>query len=279
MFVSARARLRGYLRTAYHARSLRTAWHLCTRRPGLAEVHLPGFSGSFRLRRGTSDVQFLRALVSGDDPPEYALPPGVAPRVILDIGANIGAVTAAFVRAWPAARIYAFEPLPENVALLRHNLRQFPSVTVAPYGLGAVTGVFAYERSDDPANFGGGGFHGGGDIPQRRVPGLPVMAVSEALAALGLQAVDVIKIDTEGAEHEILTSFPLDVLTGVQAIVGELHRKPNDAALLSFLARWFELDVQRCPHTGAPRYFRATPRPPALLPHRSASLCAAARCT
>lgn len=252
--------LRDFLRTARHTRSLRAAWNLCAPGAGLAEVRLPGYSGPFSLRRGTSDAHFLRALANHDYPSEYELPADVQPRVILDIGANIGAVTAVLARSWPDARVFAFEPLPENVTLLRRNVAQFPNVAVLPFGLGATTRRGTYRRSDDPRNFGGGGFHGSQGHAESHVEDLSIVAVPAALADLALPTIDVIKIDTEGAEHEILTSFPADVLARVQVIVGELHRKPSDAALLDHLTTWFDLEVQHCPRSASPKYFRARQR-------------------
>ena len=86
---------------------------------------------------------------------------------------------------------------------------------------------------------------------------LRVVAVPEALASLGITTVDVIKIDAEGAEHDILMSFPTDVLTSAQVISGELHRGPRDDELLDYLRQWFTLDVHVNPRSGRPHYFRA----------------------
>jgi len=247
--------LQSFARTALRARSLHTAWALQTRRVRLAEVRLPGFAGTFRLRTGTSDAHFLRALLERPLPPEYELPPEIVPRTILDIGANIGGVTAALARRYPAARIFAFEPLPENYALLLHNCGQFPLVRPLPYGLGARTAQLTYARSDNPRNFGGGGFYAAAPTAAPGAVDLPVLAVGDALMRFGIDAVDVIKIDTEGAEHDILTGLPPPVLRGVRAIVGELHGKPQDAALLTFLDARFELVTTA--RRGGTSWFRA----------------------
>lgn len=248
-------RLRALLRTAVHARSLRVAWRLHTERVGPTTIRLPEFTGTFRFRTGTSDARLLRGLAERGLPPEYEWPADLRPRVILDIGANIGAVTAALARRYPAARIFAFEPLPENFDLLRHNVAQFARVTPVPYGLGAATESRPYTRSDDPRNFGGGGFHGGGADHGTRVSGLAIVAVEQALRELHIESVDAIKIDTEGAEHDILTSFPSAVLRQVQVIVGELHGKAGDAELLDYLGRFF--CVERIERHGRSKWFRA----------------------
>lgn len=247
--------LRALARTAMHTRSLRAACALHTECLGWAEIRLPGFAGTFRFRTGTSDARLLRGLAEAGLPAEYGLPADLHPRVILDIGANIGTVTAALARRYPAARIWAFEPLPENLDLLRHNVARFPRVRVVPFGLGARTESRPYTRSDNPRNFGGGGFFGGRDDHGTQVEGLPIVAVGEALEGLGISAVDTIKIDTEGAEHDILMSFPPARLRQVAVIVGELHGKPGDAELLDYLARWFE--IEPVVRGGRVKWFRA----------------------
>lgn len=248
------------VKTALYARSARAAWHLHTTRIGSAEIRLPGFPGAFRLRTGTSDARLLRSLLFETMPREYDCPLPRGPQVILDIGANIGTVTAALARRYPEARIYAFEPAPENVELLRHNTRRFERVTVLPYGLGDRTTFMPYTRSDDPRNFGGGGFHGGSRGSNEQAARLPVVAVPEALARLGIRKADLIKVDTEGAEHAILTSFPAEILEAAQAIVGELHGKAGDGALLEYLSRRCAVKLIRS--RGVPKWFQAFPRAP-----------------
>mgnify|MGYP000717839910 CR=1 FL=1 len=256
--------MRALVATTVRSGSLRSAWFLHRDSPGVAEVRVRGLPGRFRFRTGTSDARLLRVLVERGLPPEYELPDDLELSTILDIGANIGTVTAALARRYPRARIFAFEPLPENFVLLKYNTAALANVVALPFGLGARTRCRSYTRSDDPWNFGGGGFHGGCGIPPRGLELLPVVSVAEALAALGIQAVDLIKVDTEGAEHEILTSFPPSVLITVQAIVGELHSKPGDDELLNFLAKSFT--VTRILRRGRTRWFQAcrpTPQPTA----------------
>lgn len=233
--------LRTFVRTALRAQSLHAAWALHTRHVRLAEVRLPGFAGTFRLRTGTGDARCLRTLLERGLPPEFELPPELAPRTILDIGANIGGVTAAFARRYPGARIFAFEPLPENYALLLHNCAQFPLVRAVPYGLGSRTAQLTYARSEQPRDVGRSAAPAAAPEPAPGAADLPVLAVADALLRFGIGAVDVIRIDAEGAEHDILAGLPPPVLRGVRAIVGELHGRPQEAALLAFLDARFQL--------------------------------------
>lgn len=213
--------LRTFARLLRHTGSFRASCVLASHRRGLAEFRLPGWPGSFRVRTGTSDAALFRYLALNMTPTEYAVPEGETPKVILDIGANVGVASLMFAKRFPAARIFAFEPLPENLELLRYNTRKFPQVRAIPYALGAITELRKFFYSDDPGNFGGGGF-----VFQRNVPTLelPMLAVLEAFERYEIPPVDLIKIDVEGAEGEILGSFPNRLIESVRTIVGELHQ-------------------------------------------------------
>lgn len=231
---------RRFLRTAVHCRSLATAHRLHTRTRSLREITLPSIEGTLRLRTGTSDAELLRIIANGYDFPEYRVPISLKPSVILDLGANIGAASILFARKFPSARIYAFEPLPENFELLAHNVASFANVTAIPFGLGSRTEQRSYYRSIVPTNLAGGGFYSDGGRafaqrgPRAGVVSLNVLGAADAMERYGIDRTDLIKIDTEGAEYDILTNLPQRLLDTVQVIVGELHGVKN-AETLAFL--------------------------------------------
>jgi hypothetical protein len=79
---------------------------------------------------------------------------------------------------------------------------------------------------------------------------------------LELGHVDVIKIDTEGAEYDILTSLDKNFLSRVKWIYGELHGN-RDFELLAYLSEHFDIGVKR---TIGKRLFMFQARSKALLP-------------
>lgn len=195
-------------------------------------------------RPGTSDTELIyKILLKTGRKAEYRFPSGLQPHVILDIGANIGIASVYLAHRFPDARIYSFEPVPANVELLRLNAAAYPRITVCPLALGATDGDVEIHFSDDPCNFGGFSFsHQGSDSNRKlRVQRRNIGAV---LNELGIDHVDLIKIDTEGAEHEILTALDADVLRRVIWITGELHGE-KDFELLAFLSRWFDIETKR----------------------------------
>lgn len=58
--------------------------------------------------------------------------------LILDIGANIGLTCVTLARSRPKAVVYAFEPIPQNLQILKHNIRLFrlKNTKVFPIALG-----------------------------------------------------------------------------------------------------------------------------------------------
>ena len=85
---------------------------------------------------------------------EYWLPECINPQVILDIGANIGIASIYFTNRFPSAKIYAFEPMPENYSLLTKNITDYTNIKAFQFALGKKNGIFKIKSSNCPENFG-----------------------------------------------------------------------------------------------------------------------------
>ncbi len=192
-------------------------------RPGVRTIRARynGQRYTLLVRGGTLDAAiFEQVLCEGS---EYRLPVKTEPEVIFDVGANIGAAAVYFAARYPNARIYCFEPLPENVELLRRNVAPFGDrVTVVPMGLGEQAGSFPYQMSDDPMNFGGGTFYQIGCRAGETID-LPVTTLSAFCREHHIDRIDVMKIDTEGAERSVLAGAPPELLAEIDVVLGELH--------------------------------------------------------
>ena len=195
-------------------------------------------------RPGTSDIELIyKVLLKSGSKAEYSVPNWLKPRVVLDIGGNIGIASIYFAYHFPEARVYSFEPVPDNVALLRKNTAPYPNIQVCPVALGADDGGFDMNASDDPHNFGGFSFFEQGSDTQRKLR-VEQRNPKTLFRELGVDQVDLIKIDTEGAEYDILTAFDQDMLRRTTWITGELHGE-KDFELLAFLSPWFEIAARK----------------------------------
>ncbi len=124
--------------------------------------------------------------------------------VVFDIGANVGFFTVLAARlVGPEGHVYAFEPVPENVAVLRRNLalNDLRNVTVVERAITDHVG----EATMIIAGYAGG--HGLDTSPPPDATGSMTVAAStvDALVASGeVPPPRFVKIDVEGAELEVL---------------------------------------------------------------------------
>ncbi len=217
------AGLRRHLRSIKMAGNLATLKHLW--RPSSAKrvlnIRFRGQRFQVQVRGGTIDTELIRQILCEGS--EYRLPMPIDPQVIFDIGANIGITSLYYAAVYPKARIYCFEPVPQNIEILRFNTAAFADrITVIPTGLGRQIGTFPFHPSSDPANLGGGSYHVGSNDPAQVIH-LPVTTVGDVCQELGIKKIDLFKIDAEGAELDIIKGIPQHLLDGAAAVIGELH--------------------------------------------------------
>jgi FkbM family methyltransferase len=200
-------------------------------------------------RPGSSDPWAIyNHLMKPRERDEYAPPrefplARAAVRTVLDIGANVGVTALYFSQIFPNAEIYAFEPAPDNFAVLAKNIANCKRIRAFNFALGAKDATLDLFASDNPVNFGGYSLHATGSDTSKKVS-IPVRNVATVLQEIALDTVDVIKVDTEGAEWDILTAFPESVLRSAKYLTGELHGN-KDFALLEYLSRWFEVGMRK----------------------------------
>jgi FkbM family methyltransferase len=123
--------------------------------------------------------------------------------VLLDIGANIGYMSACFLQNVPASRVVAVEPQPAISELCRQNLAQFNDrALVVQEALSDVNDHLPFIVN--PANSGGGRLadrsSGEGTIR------VPVRAADDFFRLQNFAKLDVIKIDVEWHESKIIAS-------------------------------------------------------------------------
>lgn len=138
--------------------------------------------------------------------------------VVYDIGANAGFYTVIAARLVGASgAVFAFEPLPANLALIEHNARinGFANVTVLPFAIGRTQARASFTLGFDSTR--------GGLSEVHAEPGtngtieVEVRSLDELISAGLLPAPDVVKMDIEGAE--------VDALRGALTTLGE--RRPS----------------------------------------------------
>lgn len=198
-------------------------------------------------RTSSSDMSLIyEILLKSQKKAEYFFPKEIKPKVILDIGGNIGITSVYLSRIFPKAKIYSFEPLKENFDLLEKNIQNYKNITAFNFGLGSNNGSFKIYLSDNPENYGGASLYpdeNGNDSGS--FSECDVKNINDFLDENNIYSIDLIKIDTEGAEFEILSSLNESLLSKVSWITGELHGN-NDFKLLDYLSKFgFSISLKK----------------------------------
>jgi FkbM family methyltransferase len=177
----------------------------------LVTLYPPGTEQRLFARAGTSDLAAFEHVFGG----AYALELTVKPRVIVDLGANVGYASVFFALRYPGARVLAIEPEPSNIVLLRRNVASLPSVEVIEGAAWPHAGLLMLE---DPGK-GRWGFRVREVGEHGTVRGV---TVPDLIERAGGGFVDLLKIDIEGSELELF-SDATGWLDQVGVLVIELH--------------------------------------------------------
>lgn len=203
-------------------RRLDGAW--LGRRPGPApvEVRLRSLGGAaVRLRPGTSDALMVRETFRDcvhPPPPEIH---ARGPRVIVDLGANLGITVADNARRYPEAQIIAVELDPENAELARRNTASWADrVELLQGAVWSEDGEISFERER------------GNEFGVHVVPDGSAGA-AQTTRALSMETifghvpdgarVDYVKMDVEGVEARLLSGPAAAWLERVDAIALQVH--------------------------------------------------------
>jgi len=182
---------------------------------------------AMRVGRGQSDLQ---TLIDVWVQKSYAAVQLDEPTWIVDAGANVGYSARWFGREFPAAKIIAIEPDPENFRMLLRNTAKMPQVVAIR---AALTAQPTRVRLQDP---GGGGWAIRTEIADDSSDGtVRGMTVSEIMAEHGIGRIDLLKVDIEGAEREVLEASS-DWMPHVDALVAELHDRWKPGCMRAFMA-------------------------------------------
>lgn len=131
---------------------------------------------------------------------------GRADPVLFDVGANIGGYSEELRRCFgPAARIFAFEPGLETYTMLRQRAESLGQIRTFNFGLGkTAASVKLYTPSAGAAI--ASIYHMRADHPWATdsTEQIELRTLDEVCRLEGIDAIDFLKIDVEGAELDVL---------------------------------------------------------------------------
>ncbi len=162
-------------------------------------------------------------------------PPLPAAPIFFDVGANVGQTSREIQRAFPAARIFAFEPVAATFALLQANTRHLSHLRAFPLALGAQPGqgrILLHEKSDSNILL----------VEENNAQSGPsetveIETLDRFCSAQAVERIDLLKIDTEGHELAVLRGAEGLLASGrVRYIYAEVAFTRDNVRNTSFFA-------------------------------------------
>jgi FkbM family methyltransferase len=206
---------------------LKNPWMLLLDKLGL--VTKPIYSSrtgmKFETRGKTTDINDAVVVLSGKEYPPELL--GLTnseenPPVVLDCGGHIGSFTMYVKSHWPNAKILVMEPVPDNLRLLKANIdrNHLTDITVIPFALYGTSGTFYIDMAGkqfDAVNV-------TAQKPQHdQYITIEALELSEVVAKQRVTAIDLMKLDIEGAEYNVFEHSLPALAAHVKRIIMEFH--------------------------------------------------------
>jgi FkbM family methyltransferase len=241
-FCTTRLGMAEYLRL----RSMRCASR-CASSPNIRQtVFIPRLLHPIQIRPGTTDVDELIYTTIRETYGVYL--PTAPVHSILDAGANIGDSTCWYLSRFPDARVIALEPDSDNFELLRINCRSYGKRAVLLHAaLWDSKACLHVQGSCDcdaisvlsPASH-----------TVRATQTCEAFCVSDILNASGIDILDILKCDIEGAERQVFSApDATQWLKRTRCVVIEVHSPEClDAVLKPVLELKFTHKVYRNLH-------------------------------
>lgn len=158
-------------------------------------------------------------------------------RTIFDVGANVGETALQFHKAFPTARIFAFEPVPDTFAQLSSNVKGLANIKCVQLAASSINShrKMAVGEASDRASIVS---PESGEDPSHLID-VPSATLDRFVRDEGINVVDLLKIDTEGHELEVLQGAE-QLLTNhlVKVIIVEAAINPlnhNQIGIAKFL--------------------------------------------
>ena len=213
-------------------------------RTGLSRISY-GPNRSLALRNGSTDFavfeqHFLRREILDIEFPVDD------PSTILDLGANVGVSVAAFRSLFPNARIVAVELNKESAALCLENHKSDPLIDVVNGAIWSCDGRVGMRD----AGTGQWGFQVEPTAPKTAAL-IPAFRFETILEDNGIDVLDIMKMDIEGAEAEVLEASAGSIFAKTKVSIIEVHPWINgvERRVYGVIQRFqsqYDLEIRYC---------------------------------
>lgn len=126
------------------------------------------------------------------------------PKVVVDIGANVGLFALYMTMTQNIDVMHCFEPTPSSIKLLTHNTAGIDNIHIHPVGLSNFKGEAFLDIN--PRNSGENKLVENEAGENKKIK-VRIESAADAFKQLKLTYIDILKVDTEGCEVQILDSL------------------------------------------------------------------------
>jgi FkbM family methyltransferase len=185
---------------------------------------------------------------------------------VIDVGANIGCFTVVAAKiVGPGGRVFAIEPEESTYRQLLRNieLNRLTNVTPLKLAIGAAQGAITLH-SDPNRLFSSVFFSVNGREVQGTDQQVQMTTLDALMNAHHIRRCDYLKLDCEGAEHEIIANMLQTTARRIEQITVEVHKVPGfDGQMLG--KRLESLGYRRIGASTLPFYARSLRSPDQLV--------------
>lgn len=175
---------------------------------------LKGTKGSYKVRLRTfkGDISIFNEIFWQKS---YFIPNEFLnqPKVIVDLGGHVGFTSIYFSTRYPNAKFYSVEASKQNFNILKFNVQSFKNILPSNKAIYTDDGFISFDESGLSYN------NKIGESGEQ----MEAISVNSLLNLYGIEKVDLMKIDIEGAEKDILQKNT-EWLEKTNAIIIELHK-------------------------------------------------------
>ncbi len=199
------------------------------------------------IRASTSDIPTFEQIFVKREYESENLPDRAA--TIMDLGANVGYASVFFALRYPGSRIFAVEPDAENFSELKLNTLRFDDRIALLHGAAWVYdgSIHLRTENDEGRSLGAWGVQVCEDETASHSC-VNCYTMARLLELSGFDAIDILKIDVEGAERELFAQAAQAWLAKTKLVIIETHdrfRPGSEASVRAALASDFD-ELPRC---------------------------------
>lgn len=160
---------------------------------------------------------------------------------VVDIGANVGSFSLFVLSRYPHARIFAYEPMPNNFALLEKykNELNLDTLHIHNNAVSDSEGEISLYYNADNA-FTTEASINAGTVSGKDECRVKTVTLESIINTYDVDRIDFLKVDCEGSEYPILYSLDDKIYENISVIAVETHKAPGEKENQGSLARYLK---------------------------------------